>query len=47
MSVWEVPERVEPPVDPVDELAALVGRLEFQRTTLLMKCGGLAPEQSG
>ncbi|WP_427887296.1 DinB family protein [Kribbella sp. GL6] len=45
MSVWSVPERVEPPVDPVDELAALVDRLEFQRTTLLLKCGGLTPEQ--
>ncbi|GAA3079290.1 hypothetical protein JOF29_004954 [Kribbella aluminosa] len=45
MSVWGVPERVEPPVDPVDELDALVGRLEFQRTTLLVKCGGLTPEQ--
>ncbi|MGZ0149821.1 mycothiol transferase [Kribbella sp. WER1] len=45
MSVWGVPERVEPPVDPVGELEALVGRLEFQRTTLLVKCGGLRPEQ--
>ncbi|TDX08750.1 DinB family protein [Kribbella sp. VKM Ac-2566] len=45
MSVWSVPERVEPPNDPVDERAALEDRLEFQRTTLLLKCGGLTPEQ--
>jgi hypothetical protein len=45
VSIWSVPERVEPPNNPVDERAALEDRLEFQRTTLLMKCGGLTPEQ--
>ncbi|MDX6264142.1 MAG: hypothetical protein QOH84_5830 [Kribbellaceae bacterium] len=45
MSTWSTPERVVPPNDPVDERAALEDRLEFQRTTLLMKCGGLTPEQ--
>lgn len=45
MSIWGVPERIEPPNNPVDERAALEDRLEFQRTTLLLKCGGLTPEQ--
>ncbi|MFG1907055.1 DinB family protein [Kribbella sp. NPDC048928] len=45
MSAWGVPERREPPNDPVDERTALDDRLDFQRTTLLMKCGGLTPEQ--
>jgi hypothetical protein len=45
MSAWDVPERREPPNDPVDERTALDDRLDFQRTTLLMKCGGLTPEQ--
>jgi hypothetical protein len=45
MSTWSMPERVVPPNNPVDERAALEDRLEFQRTTLLMKCGGLTPEQ--
>ncbi|MEV4351556.1 DinB family protein [Actinoplanes sp. NPDC049596] len=45
MSTWTVPERVEPPVNPADERSALEDRLEFQRTTLLLKCGGLTPEQ--
>ncbi|MEV6418033.1 DinB family protein [Kribbella sp. NPDC051718] len=45
MSTWSVPERVVPPNNPVDERAALEDRLEFQRATLLMKCGGLTPEQ--
>ncbi|MBL7253334.1 DinB family protein [Paractinoplanes lichenicola] len=45
MSRWIKPDRLEPPVDPVDERAALDDRLEFQRTTLLLKCGGLKPEQ--
>jgi hypothetical protein len=40
-----MPERAEPPNDPIDERAALEDRLEFQRTTLLLKCGGLTPEQ--
>jgi hypothetical protein len=40
-----MPERAEPPNDPIDERAALEDRLEFQRTTLLLKCGGLKPEQ--
>ncbi|MEV8375280.1 DinB family protein [Kribbella sp. NPDC056861] len=45
MSTWGTPERVEPPIDPVDERAALDDRLEFHRATLLVKCGGLTPEQ--
>ncbi|XVV08732.1 DinB family protein [Actinoplanes sp. CA-131856] len=45
MSAWTTPERPEPPIRPVDERAALDDRLEFQRTTLLLKCGGLTPEQ--
>jgi hypothetical protein len=42
---WTTPERPEPPNNPVDERAALEDRLDFQRTTLLLKCGGLTPEQ--
>jgi hypothetical protein len=42
---WKTPERPEPPNNPVDERAALEDRLEYQRTTLLLKCGGLTPEQ--
>ncbi|MGW6197608.1 DinB family protein [Kribbella sp. NPDC055110] len=45
MSTWTVPERAVPPNDPIDERTALEDRLEFQRTTLLLKCGGLTPEQ--
>jgi len=45
MPTWSMPERVVPPNNPKDERAALEDRLEFQRTTLLMKCGGLTPEQ--
>jgi len=45
MSTWTTPERPEPPNNPVDERAALEDRLDFQRTTLLLKCGGLTPEQ--
>ena len=45
MSTWSTPERLEPPNNPIDERAALDDRLEFQRTTLLLKCGGLTPEQ--
>jgi len=45
MSTWTTPERPEPPNNPVDERAALDDRLDFQRTTLLLKCGGLTPEQ--
>ena len=45
MSTWITPERAEPPNNPIDERAALEDRLEFQRTTLLLKCGGLTPEQ--
>ncbi|GAB3428755.1 DinB family protein [Flindersiella endophytica] len=45
MTIWTVPERVEPPVNPADERTALEDRLDFQRTTLLLKCGGLTPEQ--
>jgi hypothetical protein len=45
MSTWTVPERPEPPINPKDERTALDDRLEFQRTTLLIKCGGLTPKQ--
>jgi len=45
MSTWTTPERPEPPINPVDERSALDDRLEYQRTTLLQKCGGLTPEQ--
>ncbi|MFI5693245.1 DinB family protein [Kribbella sp. NPDC051586] len=45
MSTWTMPARPEPPINPTDERVALEDRLEFQRTTLLMKCGGLEPEQ--
>ena len=45
MSTWPIPERPEPPNDPADERTALDDRLDFQRTTLLLKCGGLTPEQ--
>ncbi len=43
--IWTTPERPEPPHHPVDERAALEDRLDFQRTTLLLKCGGLTHEQ--
>ncbi|GIG71134.1 DinB family protein [Phytomonospora endophytica] len=45
MPTWNTPERPEPPNDPVDERTALDDRLDFQRATLLLKCGGLTPEQ--
>jgi len=45
MPTWITPERAEPPVDPVDGRAALEDRLAYQRTTLLLKCGGLTPEE--
>jgi hypothetical protein len=45
MPTWATPERPEPPIDPVDERAALQDRLDYQRTTLLLKCGGLTPTQ--
>ena len=45
MSTWTTPERREPPNNPIDERAALEDRLDYQRTTLLVKCGGLTPEQ--
>jgi hypothetical protein len=37
-------QRVDPPVDG-DELATLVGFLEYHRQTLLVKCAGLSDEQ--
>jgi hypothetical protein len=40
-----MPERREPPHDPVDERTALEDRLDYHRTTLLMKCGGLTPQE--
>ena len=45
MPTWTTPHRSDPPHDPVDERTALDDRLDFQRTTLLLKCGGLTPEQ--
>ncbi len=45
MSTWTTPERPEPPNNPIDERAALEDRLEYHRTTLLLKCGGLTTEQ--
>jgi len=45
MSTWTTPERREPPHDPVDERTALEDRLEYHRTTLLMKGSGLTPQQ--
>ena len=45
MPTWTTPERPEPPNNPIDERAALEDRLDYQRTTLLLKCGGLTPEQ--
>ena len=43
--IWTTPERREPPHDPVDERTALEDRLEYHRTTLLVKCGGLTSHQ--
>ncbi|MEO6703908.1 MAG: DinB family protein [Jatrophihabitantaceae bacterium] len=37
-------KRLEPPVA-ADEKATLVGFLDYQRQTLLLKCAGLSPEQ--
>jgi hypothetical protein len=45
MATWPTPARAQPQVDPADERAALEDRLDYQRTTLLTKCGGLTPEQ--
>ena len=45
MSTWPTPERPEPPHAPADERAALEDRLDYQRATLLLKCGGLTPER--
>ena len=42
---WTTPQRPEPPHNPVDERTALDDRLDFQRTTLLLKCGGLTPKE--
>ncbi len=43
MGITEV-ERVDPPLDG-DELATLVGFLEYHRQTLLVKCAGLTDSQ--
>ena len=37
---WTTPERTEPPINPVDERAALEDRLDYQRTTLLRSAAG-------
>lgn len=44
-ATWTTPDRPEPPINPADERTALEDRLDYQRTTLLAKCGGLTPEQ--
>ena len=46
MSTWTTPERRRA-TDTArsTSAAALEDRLDFQRTTLLLKCGGLTPEQ--
>ena len=38
-------ERTEPPRTPGDERSSLEAWLEYHRSTLLMKCAGLTPEQ--
>ena len=43
--IVNAPTRPEPPICPVDERAALEDRLEYQRTTLLLKCGWLTAAQ--
>jgi hypothetical protein len=45
MSTWPTIERIHPPTTPVDERSSMESWLEFHRTTLLMKCAGLEPEQ--
>ncbi len=45
MSSWPATERTETPRTPRDERASLETWLDFHRATLLMKCGGLEPEQ--
>jgi hypothetical protein len=45
MPTWPRPERPEPSQIPLDERTALDERLDFQRTTLLIKCAGLTPGQ--
>lgn len=45
MTTWVAPQRVEPTGIALDERTALDQRLDFQRSTLLMKCAGLTPEQ--
>nr|WP_300051964.1 DinB family protein [uncultured Nocardioides sp.] len=42
---WTTPARPEPPCNPVGERVALEDRLNYQRITLLVKCGGLTSEQ--
>lgn len=44
-ATWNAPERSEPPINAIDERAALEDRLDYLRTTLLLKCGGLTSEQ--
>jgi hypothetical protein len=45
MSTWPAPERPKTPRVPDDERSSLESWLEFHRTTLLIKCAGLTPEQ--
>ncbi len=44
MSTWPTPDRHVPPRVP-DERTSLESWLEFHRTTLLIKCAGLTPDQ--
>jgi len=45
MSTWAAPERSKTRRVPEDERSSLDSWLEFHRTTLLVKCAGLTPEQ--
>jgi len=45
MSPWPAPARGKTARAPDDERSSLDSWLEFHRTTLLIKCAGLTPEQ--
>ena len=44
MSVWPIPDRTDPP-QVSEERASFDAWVDYHRSTLLMKCAGLAPEQ--
>jgi hypothetical protein len=44
MSVWPIPDRADPP-QVSQERASLDAWVNYHRSTLLMKCAGLEPEQ--